>query len=161
MRLKFWQGEFEFHKDDAKFVIPPLFALCVFSALLLFLPWHVLVAMHVEKFADSYRAWEWLAFLFGLIVLSASVIDIVWRTAHVHREIDKRLQHMTPMESSIVARILAGETIIKWPHEEGVQSLCQDGILWRETTGFQNGQFVYGLEKAVRYRAIALGMGKR
>jgi hypothetical protein len=161
MKLKFWQTEFDFDKDDAKIIVPPLLALCVFSALLLFLPWNALVAMHVEKFADSNRAWEWLVFLFCLIVLSASVIDISWRTAHAHREIDKRLHHLTPTESSIVARILAGETIIKWPHEEGIQGLCQDGLLWRENTGFDNGQFVYGLEKAARYRAIALGIGKR
>jgi hypothetical protein len=69
---------------------------------------------------------------------------------------------MTVPQRGIVEQFLAGQQVLKWTHENGVEELRRLGILWREPTAWnsQNNQWVYGLEKTAKDRAIALGMGR-
>lgn len=137
-----------------------LFALCLLSGLLLFLPWNQLTAMHLEKFADMYRVEEWLIFLFCSLILLAEGIHGAWKRLHVHEEIDARLRQLTTPELGVITRIMAGEQMLKWTHEDGVEGLHQNGILWREPGPYDNGHYVYGLTKSARARVIALRIAK-
>lgn len=138
-----------------------MFALVLISGLFLFLPWTALSAMHIESLAGTYRPAEWIVFLFCLSVLILEGGSKGWGLATAHRDIDRRLRHLTPCESGTIEQILAGIPVLQWPHE-GAETLHQAGILWRHDGPYpENGQHVYGLTEIARQRAIALGFGKR